>query len=167
MLLEELENGSFVDKRDPGELTTGEKRVSVAPEESRFLAWVARARNVLEIGTGLGVSTRALHKHCRSLTTIDIDPYVHDHVWPKLPLEVWKVKDRAKVPLEKFDVVFVDGDHRTEQVRRDAEFAIARCQGVVIFHDAFMPSVQEGLAGFADWQVLDTTWGLAICWVWR
>ena len=60
MKLVPQENGSYTHPADPGEPTTGTPRLSVTELEADILAALVAGRDVLEIGTGLGVSTRAM-----------------------------------------------------------------------------------------------------------
>lgn len=73
---------------DPGEPTTGVPRVSIADDEVELLASLVAGKRVLEIGTGLGVSARAMASTATEVVTVDIDPWVHANVWPLLPRNV-------------------------------------------------------------------------------
>ncbi len=48
---------------------------------------LVRGLDVLEIGTGLGVSTEWMARTAHSVVTVDIDPWVWKHVFPYLSRE--------------------------------------------------------------------------------
>jgi predicted O-methyltransferase YrrM len=132
--------------KDPGEPQHGFPRVAVDAEEEAFLSLLARGRRILEIGTGLGYSTRALYKgfqHCGRFITVDKDPWVLQEVWPILaqdftPGSVVFMPGWPPVGLDYFELVFVDGDHSASAVAQDFREALKRCAGpgsVLAFHD--------------------------------
>lgn len=156
------ENGSYFDEDDPGEPSTGIPRLSVTEEEAKILSAIAAHRKVLEIGTGLGVSTRALAKWAKWVVTIDIDPWVHENVFPDLEQHgnVSVADNRDDFPHKHdFDIVFIDGDHNLPQVKEDIRFARSHCHGIIVCHDAKYSDVSLATDG---WLTLDTTHGLAI-----
>ena len=136
-------DGTWFDPRDPGEETNeGRKRISVTDRECLILAELARHKTVLEIGTGLGISTRAMASTAKQVTTVDPDPWVHKNIWPVLPNNVGcfsELTDSAS----GFNLVFIDGEHTTEACRRDLETARSRMSlgGVVVVHDYFAREV--------------------------
>jgi predicted O-methyltransferase YrrM len=159
--VERLENGSYRAFDDPGEPVTDEPRLSITDEEGQFLAWLAHERRVLEIGTGLGVSTGYL-RSAWWLETCDIDPWVHDNVWTVSPADVFHQDyQSARGP---FDLVFIDGEHSTRQTKKDITFARSVCRGVIAIHDANLVTVRRALVG--DWNVLATTHGIGTTWSW-
>ena len=118
-------NGNFYSPADPGEMGTKIRRLSVTSLETEILAEVARGHRVLEIGTGLGVSTVALAKDAEYVWTIDPDPWVQENVWPDLT-DTGKVTTAHQVPdveLQSlwFTLAFVDGDHGYDSVLADLE----------------------------------------------
>lgn len=149
--------GSYHHPEDPGEPTTGKPRLSVTDEEAEILAYYSIGATVLEIGTGLGVSTRALASTAVWVTTVDVDPWVHKTIWPTLPANVRGAK---QVPDGVFDLAFIDGDHHTRSVIRDvtAAFAVVRPGGVILAHDFNYESVRQGLG--PGWGHHDTTHGI-------
>lgn len=165
MNLQTLENGSKVCPDDPGEPTTGIRRISVTDEEAAFLAVLARGKKVLEIGTGLGVSTRALASTASFVMTIDIDPWVLDNVALKIQrdseIEVSYRSDIESLQ-DTYEMVFIDGDHRTDRVMVDLFHAYSRVplKGMIVVHDAKMPEVAAALDD--TWIHVDTHHGLAI-----
>lgn len=156
------ESGSYRHADDPGEPTTGKPRLSVTDLEANILAALVAGRDVLEIGTGLGVSTRAMASKALSVTTVDVDPWVHENVWPTLPDNVARWNGAAIAG--RFDVVFIDGDHSTEAVIADLATAriYVRPGGMIIAHDVNYDTVRAGLDG--DWHFVPTTHGLGLCW---
>lgn len=89
---------------------------------------VARPRRVLEIGSYRGVSTEFWALHCERVASIDPSPDMavrrdlHARVghYP----HVWLIEDRSPfVPAGPFDfdLVYLDGDHSAEMVRREIE----------------------------------------------
>ncbi len=154
------DDGSRFRTDDPGEVSSGLARISVNYEEGELLAFIATGRTVLEIGTGLGVSTGYLASTAKHLVTLDIDPWVHENVWPTLPSWVITLSSRERL-LREFDMVFIDGDHRPEAVREDMRFAVEVCpRGVIVVHDYI--ETQESLRGWS-WQVIPTRVAVGIC----
>lgn len=154
--LHRREDGSYISPDDPGErLPGGIGRVSITDAEGELLAWLARDCAVLEIGTGLGVSTRWLASKARQVTTIDISPWVQETVWPSLPANACGV-DRSDVE-GPFDLAFIDGGHLPEEFAADLELVeqILASPGLVAAHDAYCLDV-------AGWYTIPTTHGLAI-----
>lgn len=150
-MLERHTLGNYTHPEDPGEPTTGKYRVSVTDEECLVLSWLARGLDVLEIGTGLGVSTRALLGAAEHVCTVDPDPWVAEtvvpglqewgHLWhePEIP-EEWKRR--------QFHMAFIDGDHTEEAVKRDIEqcIALVRPQGLLVLHDSNYDGVKRACA---------------------
>jgi predicted O-methyltransferase YrrM len=163
MNLRELQDGSLICDDDPGEPIIGSPRISVTEAEGRLLGFLAGNKRVLEIGTGLGVSTDWLAAHAYSMTTIDIDPWVHKHVWPELNKKVTRIKDRVVIH-DDFNMVFIDGYHSQEQTEADIAFARSvMTQGIVVCHDARDGEVRAALdEDKADWLFLWTAHGIAI-----
>lgn len=128
-------------------------------EEAEVLATLVDGLAVLEIGTGLGVSTRALASTARSVVTVDIDPWVWSTIWPTLPENVTGSPD---VPDGVFDAAFIDGDHDTESVRRDlaAAMSVVRPDGLLIAHDTNYGHVRQGLGD--GWEFIATYHGLGV-----
>jgi SAM-dependent methyltransferase len=81
-------NGSYTCPTDPGEPELRTPRVSVTDAEAEQIAkWCAGLR-VVEFGTGLGVSTRAIAKTAAEVITFDVDQWVQQSVWPTLPPKI-------------------------------------------------------------------------------
>lgn len=168
-LVLDADTGSYRHPGDPGEPSTGNPRLSVTDDEATLLAELVDGLDVLEIGTGLGVSTRALASSAKSVVTVDPDPWVQATVWPALPMNVAGFRQIPGRTMgdewsTTFDAVFIDADHTTEAVRSDlaAAFAVVRPGGVVIAHDTAYRHVRDGLGDLDAWQFIDTVHGLGI-----
>jgi len=142
--LELTDGGSYRCADDPGEPSTGDPRLSVTDDEAAILAAFAIGRHVVEIGTGLGVSTRAFARTAASVVTVDIDPWVQDTIWPSLP---GRVVPTPTLPVGRlFDICFVDGDHSTEATAADIDWG-QRNARIVLVHDVAYPNVAAALDG--------------------
>ena len=153
--------GSYVHGDDPGEPTTGEPRLSITEVEGEMLAVLAAGRSVLEFGTGLGVSTRALARTARKVYTVDIDEWVQETIWPTLPDNVSTCGDRDRLPI--VDMVFIDGDHTEQGTAADVAAAMRLASEVVVMHDTLAPSVRSACDD--DWLFIGTTHGLGVRWL--
>lgn len=171
MTMQRNHSGSYVHADDPGEPSTGRPRWSVTDDEAGVLRELARGRRVLEIGTGLGVSTRALAATARHVTTVDVDPWVWANVWPTLPAAVVA---RATVPsgpvrpfdlaLEPFDLAFIDGAHDSASVERDvrAVLPLLAPDGAIAFHDVAYASVREVCDALGPMTLYETRHGIGL-----
>lgn len=162
MTLTPYHPGGYRHDDDPGEPSTGLPRVSVTDEEAGLLADYARGRTVLEIGTGLGVSTRALASTATAVTTVDVDPWVQATIWPTLPANV----STSKAPPAggSFGLVFVDADHQTAAVTHDIEQArkLLAADGIIVAHDTNFDHVTDAIAGESGWVHHPTRYGLSV-----
>lgn len=152
----------YIRSDDPGEPVIGKPRVSITEAEGLILSGLALGKNVLEIGTGLGVSTRALAKYAISVITHDIDPWVQQAIWPELRDALSNVSFTPHRPEIRVDVVFIDADHDTAAVRADIEYA-ETClgkHGLIIAHDTNYQTVQSALDN--RWQRIPTEHGLGL-----
>ncbi len=142
-------NGAWAHPEDPGEPGYADRRNrwSVTPREAGVLAALARGRVVLEIGTGLGVATRAMASTAYRVLTVDIDPWVQATIAPDLPENVEFFADRANIPALEWSLAFVDGLHEQRAVADDIRFARKRLArpGLIVLHDGRMPHVQFGM----------------------
>lgn len=162
--------GSFVHPRDPGEVCYGggAPRVSVTVEEARILSWFARNRVVLEIGTGLGVSTRALAEGAQYVLTVDNDPWVQSTIWPSFVdcPNITTYEEVPNIPRARADLFFIDGDHSPEGLRRDINRVMPLASGLLIFHDVSSSRVREVvLEAFPEMRTIDTAHGLGLVWL--
>ena len=152
---------------DPGEpgYDSKLKRWSVGGTEARLLSELFRGLTVLEIGTGLGVSTRGIATTAVLVHTIDIDPWVKKHVAPDLPENVVFHDSREFIP--KVDATFIDGLHTYEQCCLDMEFAKEKTKpgGLIVLHDFNGKEIQDaiGEANLFGFQIV-TGAGMALLW---
>lgn len=169
-MLERHTLGNYTHPGDPGEPTTGKPRVSVTDDECRVLAWLARERDVLEIGTGLGVSTRAMASTGNGVVTVDPDPWVELNVVPAFRgMSVLDVKalDDDWLRGRRFDLVFIDGDHSEDAVLRDIQsvLPLLRPGGLVVLHDTNLDGVRRAAESFGTLVRMDTKGHLGMLWV--
>jgi predicted O-methyltransferase YrrM len=129
---------------DPGEPGSHQKRWSVNAIEARIVSELFRGLNVLEIGTGLGVSTREIAKRAKMVYTVDIDPWVRKNV--VLPENAKFFSSTNDVP-EGLDAAFIDGLHSYAQCTQDIKDArrIVKDDGLFVFHDAKMKAVEQAI----------------------
>lgn len=135
---------------DPGEPQHGHKRIGISLDEDAVLGALARGRTVLEVGTGLGYSTRAmLHGGAARVVTVDPDPWVHRVIWPELRRyepnvgllemlrELRELRELPSAAAMQFDMAFIDGAHDYSSVRHDAVECARRVLpgGLLVFHD--------------------------------
>ncbi len=160
--------GSYAHPADPGEPIYNQPRVSITDEEGVILAGLVRGCRVLEIGTGLGVSTRYLASTASLVVSYDIDPWVRETVWPTLA-GIKNLTLLSDVPTSqhgRFDVVFIDGNHEAESVERDVDIAIGLVvsPGRLIFHDAKANPTYEAceFKGLAPMRVIPTTYDIGV-----
>jgi len=149
--------GGFYRADDPGEPSSLVPRVSIADDERAVLAGIVAGMSVLEIGTGLGVSTRAMAATASRVTTVDIDEWVHGTIWPDLPDNVGCSSSTDKL-VGPFDVVFIDGDHSETALRSDIATGERLAPGgLLVVHDA--EHLKRHLGD--GWEFIPTTYGLA------
>lgn len=155
-------DGSYSCPTDPGE-PCGGKRVSITEEEGKILADLVKGKRVLEIGTGLGVSTRYMARTARIVYTVDVDPWVKENVWPELE-EVGYIVC-IDYPWEAVDVevAFIDGLHTKEQVIIDIRAAIAYGCKTIIGHDMTDEAVKAAFSSqFEQIEIIPTHWKLGV-----
>lgn len=161
MKLELTPDGNFECPDDPGDISypNRPKRRSVTPEEAEILSRLAQGKRVLEIGTGLGVSTRALAETASYVVTIDIDPWVQD---PGIS-NVYFLRYRPfMVHCYEFDMAFIDGSHKLDCVIGDLEYC--RPVPILVLHDTYLPEVRQAIAhvGLSELEAFDTRCRLAV-----
>lgn len=149
---------------DPGEPTTGKPRLSISDNEAEILSALAAGKVVLEIGTGLGVSTRALARHAFMVDTVDPDAWVHQTIVPELIRDHPNVLavDNRKLLAPPYDLIFIDGSHDTSDVTNDIMFAenLLGAGGLIVCHDARYSNVRAALT-HDDWRFIETEHVLA------
>lgn len=148
---------------DPGEPTTQKRRLSISDTEALILSALGARRRVFEIGTGLGVSTRALAWRARCVVTEDVDPWVAHTIAPTLEdlAHVTCIRDREPYGPMTFDLVFIDGDHATQSVRDDLAYARTLHPELIVMHDANYDNVKRAIPT-EGWIVIPTEHGLAV-----
>lgn len=111
------------------------QRASVTMAEGMILAEWARGLFVLEIGTGLGVSTACIASTAEFVLTVDPDPWVLNNV--NLPPNVSRSLKLPPDPRPFFHMAFIDGEHDFASVGRDIAEASRRVRpgGWLVFHD--------------------------------
>jgi predicted O-methyltransferase YrrM len=118
---------------------------SVTDRECQILAELARGKNVLEIGTCTAVSTLALNQTAASLTTVDIDPWVHENVFPALRER--GIRCCEDVVPGPYDMVFIDGCHKGPAVVADYHriVPLVKRGALITFHDMQLPGVAAAI----------------------
>jgi hypothetical protein len=104
-----------------------------------------RSRRILEMGSYLGYTAKLLAENTDALariTTLDEYPdhgtaYRGTAAERKIDRRVGKISLEHFKSDEKFDLIFVDADHRFESVMNDTQVALALLaeNGVVVWHD--------------------------------
>lgn len=132
-------NGNYYSPDDPYGMsyTKADPRLSVTDEEGEILSRLAEGHKVLEIGTGLGVSTRALAKTARYVFSVDIEPWCHSEQFPDNVV----LSDKLPEALEIFDLVFIDGSHSYADTLKDIQ-ATADISPVIL-HDVYIKDVEK------------------------
>lgn len=160
-------NAGFTDPRDPGEQCYGTEvpRGSISLFEGEFLATLCAAKRVIEVGTGLGISTRYIARTAECVWTIDPDPWVKEVIVPEIgEVNVVALCSWDGVPAH-VDVVFIDGCHKPGAVANDLRLASEKLQncGVIVLHDWRLPDVQKGAALYgASVSPVNTEFGLGL-----
>ena len=150
---------------DPGE-PQGGKRWSINSVEARVLSELFRNLRVLEIGTGLGVSTKGIAKTALEVHTVDIDEWVEKTVAPELPENCKFYRDVTRVP-RPLDAAFIDGLHTKEQCSKDIVITrkIVKKGGIIVFHDTHIQDVYDAIAESEMYGVeIKTFAGMAMVW---
>lgn len=177
MDLTKSETNGYKAEGDPGEPSTGTPRLSVNDTEAKIFASFCFGKRVLEIGTGLGVATRAVASACDRLVTIDIDPWVAENVFPSLRTDYKEehVTTLTAMPGRglPFDVAIIDGSHRYNDVMNDIQAACARLVqgGLILFHDYHIADVRLAINDACNMQgmitehvYIKTYAGIAMAW---
>jgi predicted O-methyltransferase YrrM len=110
------------------------------------LAKGRQAKRILEIGTFRARTTCALQLNCPEATIVSYDIQVLDSAYrravskcPNVSLRHASFSDSAALLRQEtpFDLIFVDGSHRIEDVVADSRLAleIVAEQGIIVWHD--------------------------------
>jgi hypothetical protein len=168
--LEKTKEGGYFSPDDPNDIghwdaVEGEARGSISDREGEILAALAYRRTVIEIGTGLGVSTGYLASSARRVDTIDPSRWVAERIFPHLRLlgnVVCHSTLGAEIP-KPVDLVFIDAVHLAENVAADLGQALAlvKPEGLIVMHDWNIDNVKMGCAGFGGYEV-KTEYGLGL-----
>lgn len=119
-----------------------------------------RSRRILEIGSYLGHTARMLAENTDAatrITTLDEFPehgsaYRGTSVAQKIDRRIGKISREHFRPDEKYDLIFVDADHRFESVVNDTEVAMGLLaeNGVLVWHDYQQENHFHGLNGVPE-----------------
>ena len=130
----------------------------IRPDEGEALFMFCKGKDVLEIGSLKGLSTVCIAQSARSVVCVDPfdargTPLRGNDTRAEFDANILRhgVADRVTVRQgtsgevlpqliqegQKFDAVFVDGDHERESVASDITFSLhlLRPKGLMIFHD--------------------------------
>lgn len=138
-----------------------------------YIPKIEKVKNILEIGTGYCISTiplaQAAFENNGILVTIDnvdrtnklkeytptltniIDYKIDSHEFSGVR------KIISKLNIKTFDLIFIDGDHSYEGVKKDFEFYTTYLSdnGIVIMHDISLIQTDINVNKF--WNEIDTT----------
>lgn len=156
-------NGTYYCPKDPGE-PGGGQRISISESEGEILAELVAGKRVLEIGTGLGVSTMYLASTAESVYTVDVDEWVREIIWPDLLGEFENVVCIERPELaENVEIAFIDGRHEEQFVVADIEAALKAGCKTILLHDINSSGVKQAVASkFKSVERLATTYGIGI-----
>ena len=157
----------YMSPQDPGEPGRNQPRWSVNDVEARIIGELCRGLNVLEIGTGLGISSKAIAQKANSLHTVDIDPWVIKNIHPEL-IKLGNVITWSEMPMHgEANALFLDGFHEYNQVKKDiaAVRPLLVKGAIMIFHDLYIDGVYRGIidSGLTPLHI-QTTAGIGVCW---
>jgi len=123
---------------------------SVTAEEAERLGKLAAGRRVIEVGTAYGYSAIVMALGgAEHVTTIDTHASLPTREVMQANLTAYGVASRVRVIVEdsadalrwlaasQYGLVFIDGDHLAESVRRDVELALPLVEpgGILAVHD--------------------------------
>lgn len=120
------------------------------PEEGKALADLATDKRVLEIGSYCGLSTICMARTAKSVVACDyfdgratpvpgrtFEQFMNNLKRYGVDQKVSLLHPEAIPPGPAYDLVFIDGDHSAEAVRKDIETALSVLKpgGLIAFHD--------------------------------
>lgn len=152
------------------------------PDEGLRLAELSKGKDVLEIGSYCGRSTVCIARTAKSVACVDYwdgrATPMPQSTYGKFLENVGRYNVKHKIsefapeddlPVNRFDLAFIDGDHSEKEVKQDiakAERAL-RPNGLLVFHDyhsaddpGVTTAVDEYLASGAE--LLETVKNLAV-----
>jgi len=180
-----------VDAADPGyakaladycchQILIKDRQILQVYEELVNLAYWLRGfapHNVLEIGT-VGSTFFMLSRLATgkklAVDIRDVRPKLHNFMFGQEwcffqgNSQTLEMRDAVKSYCASFDLIFIDGDHRYEGVKRDFELysELLSERGVILFHDVDPDHVFKGTAGgevWRFWQELDEGTKTILC----
>jgi predicted O-methyltransferase YrrM len=152
------------DPGEPGRLC--KKRWSVNKDEARILSELFRGLTILEIGTGLGISTNKMAETAKMVYTVDVDPWVEKEVAPTLAKNVVFVNNLSKV-IGRFDAAFIDGLHTYNQCMEDIADVktMVKHGGLIVLHDSRMMAIRNAVIDSKlDGYEIQTQAGMVLTW---
>lgn len=117
------------------------------PTVVQSLAELSQAKTYLEVGIYRGETLKLLAKTCERVIGLDIDPGALASIPanPRITLHLQTAQEFAlKNPLLRFDLVFIDADHRKQSVLDDfyAVESLVNESGIVAFHDTWPKNLE-------------------------
>lgn len=162
----QVTNDAYYRPDDPGEPGYNHRicRQSVTAEEGQVLAERVRGRRVLEIGTGLGISTVWMAETAEIVYTYDIDEWVRATTYKHLAQIANVVCLTSLLDCPNVNAGFIDGFHTRAQVLRDTAAVLDRLArpGFILYHDACWPGVREALDELGPWELIQTSRGIGV-----
>ena len=130
--------GNYYCEEDPGEkgYKNNPQRLSVTEQEAEILGRLVAGLRVVEIGTGLGVSTRAMAETAIEVVSVDVDSWAHQFDFPD------NVKLVQDIPLSRFDFAFIDGSHKYQHILADINIVNAP---ILVIHDCYIVEVKRAI----------------------
>lgn len=128
--------------------------------EAEELARAAQDRNVLELGAWKGRSTTVLARVARYVVSVDrhqgiaeigggdsLPDYLDNvRAFPNVAIVIASFEDFVPLLGDRFDLVYIDGNHTEEAVAHDTALAVQHVREKIAFHDWDFESVRRGAA---------------------
>lgn len=118
----------------------GTESLTVFALETQLLiaaARIVRAKNILEIGTCMGYTALHLAMNTEAMiTAVDIEK--RTQVWEGTDYEDridYRILPTKLHHPKTYDMVFIDGDHSYEGVKKDTQRALKTDPKVIVWHD--------------------------------